>query len=34
MTNLTPETLLRAYAVGLFPMAEHRDDRDSVLGGS
>ena len=27
MTNLTPETLLRAYAVGLFPMAEHRDDR-------
>ena len=26
MTNLTPETLLRAYAVGLFPMAEHRDD--------
>ena len=27
MTNLTPETLLRAYAVGLFPMAEHRDDQ-------
>lgn len=26
MTNLTPEILLRAYAVGLFPMAEHRDD--------
>lgn len=26
MTNLTPEVLLRAYAVGLFPMAEHRDD--------
>ncbi len=27
MNNLTPETLLRAYAVGLFPMAEHRDDQ-------
>ena len=26
MTRLTPEMLLRAYAVGLFPMAEHRDD--------
>lgn len=26
MTTLTPEILLRAYAVGLFPMAEHRDD--------
>ena len=26
MTSLTPEILLRAYAVGLFPMAEHRDD--------
>lgn len=26
MSNLTPEILLRAYAVGLFPMAEHRDD--------
>jgi leucyl/phenylalanyl-tRNA---protein transferase len=26
MTKLTPEILLRAYAVGLFPMAEHRDD--------
>lgn len=26
MTSLTPEMLLRAYAVGLFPMADHRDD--------
>jgi len=26
MTTLTPEILLRAYAVGLFPMAESRDD--------
>ena len=26
MSGLTPEVLLRAYAVGLFPMAEHRDD--------
>lgn len=26
MSKLTPEILLRAYAVGLFPMAEHRDD--------
>ncbi|MEX2453506.1 MAG: leucyl/phenylalanyl-tRNA--protein transferase [Rhodospirillaceae bacterium] len=26
MSSLTPEILLRAYAVGLFPMAEHRDD--------
>ena len=26
MTSLTPEILLRAYAVGLFPMAKHRDD--------
>lgn len=26
MSNLTPEILLRAYAVGLFPMAEHRND--------
>ncbi|MFC3613593.1 leucyl/phenylalanyl-tRNA--protein transferase [Lutimaribacter marinistellae] len=24
--SLTPELLLRAYAVGIFPMAEHRDD--------
>ena len=27
MATLTPETLLRAYAVGLFPMAERREDR-------
>ena len=26
MSRLTPEVLLRAYAVGLFPMAEHRED--------
>lgn len=26
MSTLSPETLLRAYAVGLFPMAERRDD--------
>jgi leucyl/phenylalanyl-tRNA--protein transferase len=26
MNALTPEILLRAYAVGLFPMAERRDD--------
>ncbi|MEY8842207.1 leucyl/phenylalanyl-tRNA--protein transferase, partial [Cribrihabitans sp. XS_ASV171] len=24
--SLTPDLLLRAYAVGIFPMAEHRDD--------
>jgi len=28
MTELTPELLLRAYAVGIFPMAETRDARD------
>ena len=26
MAVLTPEIVLRAYAVGLFPMAEQRDD--------
>jgi len=26
VSKLTPELLLRAYAVGLFPMAERRDD--------
>ena len=26
MSTLTPEILLRAYAVGLFPMAEHKND--------
>ena len=26
MQELTPELLLRAYAVGIFPMAESRDD--------
>ena len=26
MSSLTPEILLRAYSVGLFPMAERRDD--------
>ncbi len=28
MTGLTPEILLRAYAAGVFPMAEHREDPD------
>jgi leucyl/phenylalanyl-tRNA--protein transferase len=28
MSRLTPELLLNAYAVGIFPMAEHRDDPD------
>ena len=27
MTRLTPELLLQAYAVGIFPMAESRNDR-------
>ena len=26
--QLDPETLLQAYAMGIFPMAEHRDDPD------
>lgn len=26
-SEITPETLLRAYAAGIFPMAESRDDR-------
>ncbi|MEE2662383.1 MAG: leucyl/phenylalanyl-tRNA--protein transferase [Pseudomonadota bacterium] len=26
MSTLTPEILLRAYTVGLFPMAEHKND--------
>lgn len=26
MSELTPELLLQGYAVGIFPMAEHRDD--------
>lgn len=26
--TLTPEMLLRGYAVGIFPMAEHRDDAE------
>ena len=26
MSQLTPEILLRAYSIGLFPMAERRDD--------
>jgi len=28
VTNLTPELLLQAYAVGIFPMAESADDRE------
>ena len=30
MTELTPDLLLRAYCVGLFPMSEDRDDPDIV----
>ncbi|MFD2739920.1 leucyl/phenylalanyl-tRNA--protein transferase [Sulfitobacter aestuarii] len=26
MTELTPELLLHGYSIGIFPMAEHRDD--------
>lgn len=26
MSELTPEILLHGYAIGIFPMAEHRDD--------
>jgi len=26
--NLTPELLLHGYSIGVFPMAEHRDDPD------
>ncbi len=26
--TLTPELLLRGYAIGIFPMAEHRDDAE------
>lgn len=28
MSELTPELLLHGYAIGIFPMAEHRDDPD------
>ncbi len=28
MTALTPELLLHGYALGIFPMAEHRDDTE------
>lgn len=28
MGDLTPDLLMRAYAMGVFPMAEHRDDPD------
>jgi leucyl/phenylalanyl-tRNA---protein transferase len=28
MPDLTPELLLQGYAMGIFPMAEHRDDPD------
>ncbi|MDF1728592.1 MAG: leucyl/phenylalanyl-tRNA--protein transferase [Sulfitobacter sp.] len=28
MTDLTPELLLKGYSVGIFPMAESRDDTD------
>lgn len=26
MANVTPEALLHGYSIGIFPMAEHRDD--------
>ncbi|MFT5343270.1 MAG: leucyl/phenylalanyl-tRNA--protein transferase [Paracoccaceae bacterium] len=26
--NLTPDILLRGYSIGIFPMADHRDDDD------
>ncbi len=26
MSDITPDMLMRAYAIGVFPMAEHRDD--------
>ncbi|MBL4766896.1 MAG: leucyl/phenylalanyl-tRNA--protein transferase [Rhodobacteraceae bacterium] len=26
--NLTPDLLLRGYSIGIFPMADHRDDDD------
>ena len=26
MSDLTPEILLHGYSIGIFPMAEHRDD--------
>ena len=26
MSELTPELLLHGYSIGIFPMAEHRDD--------
>lgn len=28
MSELTPELLLHGYAIGIFPMAEHRDDTE------
>ena len=28
MSDLTPDLLLHAYSIGIFPMAEHRDDPD------
>tara|TARA_R110002049_G_scaffold10127_3_gene50320 strand:+ start:25834 stop:26469 length:636 start_codon:yes stop_codon:yes gene_type:complete len=28
MSDLTPEILLHGYSIGIFPMAEHRDDPD------
>ncbi|MGC1497017.1 MAG: leucyl/phenylalanyl-tRNA--protein transferase [Sulfitobacter sp.] len=28
MSELTPELLLHGYSIGIFPMAEHRDDPD------
>ena len=30
--EITPDLLVRAYSIGLFPMAEDRDDPDAALG--
>ena len=30
MPDLTPDMLLRAYSIGVFPMAEDRDDPELV----
>ena len=32
MPDLTPDMLLRAYSIGVFPMAEDRDDPELVWG--
>jgi len=32
MSELTPELLLHGYSIGIFPMAEHRDDPEIFWG--